>query len=540
MRRARLLPSLFALLLASAANAAAQPTFVNGLVVPGNTLDATREPGANAGRFGHFSDLYYDPVRHEWWALSDRGPGGGLLDYGTRVQRIDLDVHPFTGRISNFKIKETVRLRDRSGNLLPPGVVVNDEKALNGLNPQLLNRNPAVLGRSFDPEGLAIDPRTGRFLIADEYGPSVYEFSRSGRLVGVFEVPPNLVPMPLGVLDYVAGRDGGSSGSGRQDNRGYEGLAISPDGKRLYAVLQDPLLDEGPRSNSSDATDNDGRDGRNLRIIVFDNDWWSRTYRQSIAQYVYQLEPQALVRARIVADGGSASATDPRQGRNIGVSAIVALNEHEFLVLERDNRGIGVDNPAGRGPDGAPIPPPLGIVGSKRVYKIDIDGATDVSSVSLPDDGNLAPGIVPVQKNDAAPFIDISRNTLLPRENQAEKWEGLTIGPRLFGGGHVIVIGNDNDYSVTQTGSGEQFDVYVDFEGNFARCVLDDANACEVNPLPGDLVVDNPVPLPGGYVLLPGLLHAYRASARDMEGYVQPRPWFFGVPWSFWWLPFAD
>ena len=198
-----------------------------------------------------------------------------------------------------------------------------------------------------------------------------------------------------------------------------------------------------------------------------------------------------------------------------------------------------MDNPAGSGPDGAPVPP-LGIVGSKRVYKIDIDGATDVSSVSLPDDGNLALGIVPVQKDDATPFIDISRNTLLPRENQAEKWEGLTIGPRLFGGGHVIVIGNDNDYSVTQTGSGEQFDVYVDFEGNFARCVLDDANACEVNPLPSDLVVDNPVPLPGGYVLLPGLLHAYRASARDMEGYVKPRPWFFSVPWSLWWLPFPD
>ncbi len=315
MRRARLLPSLFALLLASAANAAAQPTFVNGLVVPGNTLDATREPGANAGRFGHFSDLYYDPVRHEWWALSDRGPGGGLLDYGTRVQRIDLDVHPFTGRISNFKIKETVRLRDRSGNLLPPGVVVNDEKALNGLNPQLLNGNAAVLGRSFDPEGLAIDPRTGRFLIADEYGPSVYEFSRSGRLVGVFEVPPNLVPMPAWSPRLRRGARWRFVGLGAAGQPRLRGPRDQPG--RQAAVrrcLQDPLLDEGPRSNSSDATDNDGRDGRNLRIIVFDNDWWSRTYRQSIAQYVYQLEPQALVRARIVADGGTRIGYRPTAG----------------------------------------------------------------------------------------------------------------------------------------------------------------------------------------------------------------------------------
>ena len=50
---------------------------------------------------------------------------------------------------------------------------------------------------------------------------------------------------------------------------------------------------------------------------------------------------------RLYADGGTASASDPRQGRKIGLSAIVALNDHDFPVLERDNRGIGVDNPAG-------------------------------------------------------------------------------------------------------------------------------------------------------------------------------------------------
>ena len=51
-----------------------------------------------------------------------------------------------------------------------------------------------------------------------------------------------------------------------------------------------------------------------------------------------------------------------------------------------------------------------------------------------------------------------------------------------LGGGHADPAGNDNDYSVTQTGAGEQFDVYVDFAGNFARCVLDDPTQCEVNP----------------------------------------------------------
>ena len=196
-------------------------------------------------------------------------------------------------------------------------------------------------------------------------------------------------------------------------------------------------------------------------------------------------------------------------------------------MLERDNRGIGVDNPAGRGPAAGPIPA-LGVVGSKRVYKIDIDGATDVSELVLPDDGNLAAvGIVPVQKNDADVFIDLAATTLLPNGNQAEKWEGLAIGPRLLGGGRVILAGNDNDYSVTQTGAGEQFDVYVNFAGSFARCVLDDPTRCEVDPPAADLTIDNPVAVPKGYSLLPGVLHAYRASPRDLAGYEPPRGLFW-------------
>ena len=504
----------------SAATATAQTAFVNGIVVPGETVDATGVPGANAGRFGHFSDLYYDPVRRDWWALSDRGPGGGLIDYAVRVQRIDLQVHPVTGRISHLKIKETVRLTDPLGLLTPPTGDVGNTEALNGLNPLLLNGNAAILGRSFDPEGLVVDPRSGHLLIADEYGPSIYEFTRQGVLVGRFDTPSALVPRPLGDLDYVAGRDGGTSGAGRQDNRGYEGLAVSPDGARLIAVLQDPLLDEGPRS-ASDATDNDGRDGRNVRIVVFDNDTASDTYRRVLAQHVYRLEPQASIRARITAAGGTATATDPRQGRNIGLSAIVALNHHEFLVLERDNRGIGVDNPAGRGPAGGPVAT-QGVVGSKRVYRIDLTGATDVDGLSLPDDGDLAAaGIAPVQKSDAV-FIDLAADTLLPNGNQAEKWEGLAIGPRLPGGDVVVVAGTDNDYSVTQTGSGEQFDVFVDFAGGFARCVLDDATRCELNPPASDLVIDHPVALPAGYYRIPGVLHAYRVPAAEVAGYVAP------------------
>jgi len=484
--------ALAILLVGSAVSA--EPTFVNGLVIPGGTLDDTREPGANAGRFGFFSDIYYDPARDEWWSLSDRGPGGGVLDYSTRLNQFTIDIHPVTGHISRFRVKDTIQFSDPDGLLTgPSNPTVGDPRALNGLNPGILNGNPAVLGRSFDPEGLVINPRNGNFIVSDEYGPSIYEFNRHGKLVRVFETPANLIPKVGAAVNYVTDRDGGLN-AGRQDNRGYEGLAVTPDGKKLYAVLQDPLINEpGP---------NNGRNGRVVRIVVFDNARKSPTYGKSIAQHAYLLEEQAVVAARIVAAGGIATATDPRQGRNIGLSAILAINEREFLVLERDNRGIGVDDPAG-----------ANVVGSKRVFRIDVQGATDISTLALPADGNLAgAGITPVAKSGV--IIDLAANTVLPNGKIAEKWEGLTIGPRLKNGGYLILAGNDNDYSVTQNVTTRvQFDVYVDFKGNSVQRDLD-----QPTMLNGQFVG----PVPDGFSLLPGVLHAYRASAADLAGYVKP------------------
>jgi Esterase-like activity of phytase len=119
MRRFSLSLTLLTLVLSLAPGVSAEPTFVNGLLIPGNSLDDTRQPGANAGRFGFFSDIYYDPNRDEWWAVSDRGPGGGVLDYATRVNRFTIDVHPVTGRIAKFRVKDTIKFTDPKGVLLP-------------------------------------------------------------------------------------------------------------------------------------------------------------------------------------------------------------------------------------------------------------------------------------------------------------------------------------------------------------------------------------------------------------------------------------
>ena len=200
-------------------------------------------------------------------------------------------------------------------------------------------------------------------------------------------------------------------------------------------MLQSAMLDEGAGSGTLN------------RIVQFDT-----RSGKAVAQYAYRME-------------GS------NQGR--GISALVALNEREFLVLERNNRGLGV--------------PDANVSGAnKKVFRIDLRGATDVSAIDLD-----APGAVftPVSKSNAAPWLDLAAATTLEHASLAalggvspEKWEGLTIGPRLDDGSYLVLAGTDNDYSVTQNGTGVQFDVYFKPTGTGAasriQCDIGTFNGC--------------------------------------------------------------
>ncbi len=454
----------------AAAPALAAPTFVNGLTIPATFTDLSGDPNsANGNRFGAFSDIYYDAKRNEWYALSDRGPGGGVISYETRVQRFTIDVNPASGAISNFHVLQTFKFTGANG------------QAMNGLRP-----NPAgTLGNALDPEGFAINPKNGKFLVADEYGPSVYEFNRNGTFSRAFATPANLVPKVSGAVDYVAGRGDGLN-AGRQDNRGYEGLAVTPSGAKAYAILQDPLVNEPPPNN--------GRTSRNLRIVEFDT-----ATGLSTRQFAYQLESIAALNAGL-ANPFAAN----QQGRNIGVSSIVAINDHEFMVIERDNRGIGVD----------PSVDALQIA-EKRVYRIDITGATNISNIPI---GAVLPsGVVAVAKQPL-PFVDLAANSVLPNGRVAEKWEGLTVGPRLADGSYLLLAGTDNDYSVTQNATNTQFDIYTNFGGGFIQCALDSTSACTlVDGITGAALTPD-------YSLLPSVLHAYRVSPAEFATFVRAVP----------------
>src|SRR5262249_23252453 len=123
-----------------------------------------------------------------------------------------------------------------------------------------------------------------------------------------------------------------SNTSGRTANKGTEGIAITPDGTTLVGIMQAPMIQDGTKSNL-------------LRIVTIDIASGNVTH-----QYGYVLTT------------GS------------GVSEILALNNHEFLVDERDGGGREGENTLTSND-----------ARKKQIFKIDLSNATDIRGMPTAD-----------------------------------------------------------------------------------------------------------------------------------------------------------
>jgi hypothetical protein len=393
----------------------------------------------------------------------------------------------------------------------------------NGLAPGRLNGDPHVLGMSLDPEGLAVGPN-GHFYIADEYGPSLYEFApvdvggtTEARFVKSFTIPDRLLPRDAqGNIDYDAVRapaalpDGmpdlaSTLVSGRQDNRGFEGVTWTPNGK-LWTTLQDPLAEEG--------SGNQGRRSKNMRIIEFDP-----ATGLSGRQFIYQLTELSVVNGVIdqTNPDPAADIAATGQGRNVLVSDILAISDTQFLMLERDGRGIGAENPAGADPI-ASAP------GIKYVHRIDITGATDVSGISLKNTNSLTTPVLPGNPDPPITIVPVFKEGYIDMLSEIrrlgltvpEKIESLTWGPVLADGRRTLIMASDNDVSVSQVVVQEggqrvdrQFEIYT--MGNQTRYTdLNDTSKSYLeilNTASPDYLVDQG-PLPAGFAPLPTYIYS--------------------------------
>jgi hypothetical protein len=246
-----------------------------------------------------------------------------------------------------------------------------------------------------DPESIRVSNNGNSVFVSDEYGPYIYQFDRAtGQRIASFTLPSNLYvasPNPVG------GTETSTNTSGRTDNKGMEGLAITPDGKTLVGIMQAPLIQDPKKL---------------LRIVTVD------IASGATHEYAYKLTT------------------------GTGVSDIVALNSHEFLVDERDGNGLGGGGSA--------------IV--KQVFKIDLAGATDVTSITDPTQLNNA-----AVTKSALPFLDIVsvlNANGIPSDQIPSKIEGLAFGQDVDVNGvieHTLWVSNDNDFTPADSGPNDFF-----------------------------------------------------------------------------------
>jgi hypothetical protein len=231
-----------------------------------------------------------------------------------------------------------------------------------------------------DPEGIRVSNDGKSVYISDEYGPYVYEFDRrSGERTKAYKLPNELAVSNLSANGDV---EIGGNTVGRVANKGMEGLAITPDGKMLVGMMQAPLEQDTNKS---------------VRIVTID------IKSGAVKQYAYKLT-----------DGS-------------GVSEILAINNHEFLVDERDGKGLGDNSSAA----------------VKKLFRIDLAGATDVSGKS----GDLSAFAVP-----KTPFLDVVAKLTgagFGAKDIPAKIEGMAFGQDVVIGGvakHTLYVVNDNDF----------------------------------------------------------------------------------------------
>ena len=119
-----------------------------------------------------------------------------------------------------------------------------------------------LTGSDFDLE--SIQPIGDALWFGDEFGPFLIKTDRAGKVLQVFETkvdgkvvrspdhPSLLMPAAPGPVKFEVRR-----------SKGFEGMAVSPDGKFLYPLLEGPLLAESGEPEAKDGK-------RYLRILEFD------------------------------------------------------------------------------------------------------------------------------------------------------------------------------------------------------------------------------------------------------------------------------
>jgi hypothetical protein len=455
------------LLLLTGGIASAQPvsfqghTFVNkGLVgvarIPSNARD---QFGETLGGFGSGMAMDLDSWHRNrdgsyggtLYMLPDRGWNTqGTVDYRGRLHRFDLTLNPLASGTTTSQNQLQLQYKGSTlfhtwGGIMTTGLDPAGVQPAAPAFPDLPIASNSHI--SVDDEAV-VHVGDGTVWVSEEYGPYVYHYGHDGTLLHVIKPPAAFIPMRRAASGNLvenfsansppvgATYNTGNPVSGRQNNQGFEGLAMSPDRKMLFILLQSALIQDLDATSS--ATIKLTR--HNTRLLAYD---LRHHEPRLVGEYVVQLplyQDQTMTKTTLL---------------TAAQSELLALNDHQFLVLARDSSaGFTTKNAASV---------------YRSVDLLDISGATNIAgtaydqpSTPVAPNGVLNSGITPATYQK---FLDINDNTQLNRfglHNGApndtndlyEKWESMAVvpvGDRQAPNDYFLFVGSDNDF-ITQDG----------------------------------------------------------------------------------------
>lgn len=332
-------------------------------------------------------------------------------DYAPSIYKLRL------GAGDALEVLEVIPLLKSDGTpingLLNPHVVASTEIPRDGTG-KVLDQDASAI----DAEGLVRLPNFGgRFFIGEENATGFVEVANDGRILKR-HVPAGTeheytLPTQGPAAGYVVEGSLPELLAKRRVNRGIESMAVSPDFRNLYFIVQSPL----------DHPNTSVRDTKNIRLYKATIKTLPGGSRIRVdGEWVYTLDGVDVLQG--------VGVTDANQVRDLRVSEMLWIGKDRFLIIERTDQATAL-------------------------YEIDLTGATNLrgskwdapatrptlEQLGLAGFPTLASeGIVPVRKT-----LRFIASSLAGADPQfARKLEGLGLTQR-----EELILVNDDDFGIT-------------------------------------------------------------------------------------------
>ena len=331
-----------------------------------------------------------------YWVLTDNGFGNKVNSPDSMLYLTQYDIDFKTGKVSPLK---TIFFQDP--NKIIPFHITHESTSERYLT-----------GSDFDPESFQF--AGGALWVGDEFGPYLIKMDLEGKVLGLFEtqVDGKKVISPDHYQVTTPSKPTDKTTFQVTRSKGFEGMASSPDGSKLYPMLEGAVWNE----EKQDYESVDGK--RAARILEFDvkkQNWTGRSWL-----YVFEDNQNAI---------GDFNLIDESHG----------------LIIERDNGEGTADKACAEGStDTAKCFSHLAKF--KRVYRIELS------------DKNVGGAVDKQAYIDLMNIKDPNKHARKPLNNDVLTFPFFTIENVDIVDNEHIIVGNDNNYPFSSSREPNQAD----------------------------------------------------------------------------------